>query len=282
MIAFRQGLNETGYVEGQNVAIEYRWAEGQYDRLPALAADLARRQVAVIVATGGNAPALAAKAATANIPIVFVTGGDPVKAGLVVNLNTPGGSVTGVSMIYSALVPKRLELLHKLVAKVAGIGALVNPNYPEADLQRQELQEAAKAIGQQIRIVNAGTERDIDAAFATLAQRRIDGLLVANDPFFESSRNQIAALAARHAIPAIYSGREYVSAGGLMSYGASVSDAIHQAGIYTGKILSGAKAADLPVMQPTRFEFVINLKTARALGLDLPPTLLALADEVIE
>jgi putative tryptophan/tyrosine transport system substrate-binding protein len=222
--AFRQSLSEVGYVEGQNVVFEYRWAEGHYDRLPALAADLVRIQVAVIVAGGGNAPALAAKAATSRIPIVFLTGGDPVKAGLVASLNRPGGNVTGLSFILSALVPKRLELLHELVPKAAAIGALVNPDYPDVDLQQRELQEAAKSIRQQIYVVSAGAERDIDTAFATLVQRKTDALLVANDPFFESRRQQIVALAARHAIPAIYSGRAYVAVGGLVSYGSSLTE----------------------------------------------------------
>jgi putative ABC transport system substrate-binding protein len=280
--AFREGLSETGYVEGRNVAMEYRWAEGQYDRLPALAADLVRPQVAVIVATGGNAPAQEAKQATTRIPIVFVSGGDPVNAGLVASLNLPGGNITGVSMMYSALVAKRLQLLHQLVPKAAAFGVIVNPNYSEADLQRRELQEAAQTIHQQIQVVSAGALRDIDTAFASLVERKTDALLVANDPFFESNRDQIVGLAARHAMPAIYSGREYVAAGGLMSYGSSLIDAFRQAGIYSGKILHGAKPADLPVMQPTKFELIINLKTAKALGLEVPPTLLALADEVIE
>jgi putative ABC transport system substrate-binding protein len=280
--AFRQGLSETGYVEGRNVAMEYRWAEGQYDRLPALAADLVSRQVAMIVATGGNAPAQAAKQATTQIPIVFVSGGDPVRAGLVASLNRPGGNITGVTMMYSPLVAKRLQLLHQLVPKAVAIGVMVNPNYPEADLQRRELQEAAETIRQQIQVVSASALRDIDAAFTSLVERKADALFVANDPFFESNRDHIVTLAARHAIPAIYSGREYVVAGGLMSYGSSLIDAFRQAGIYSEKILHGAKPADLPVMQPTKFELVINLKTAKMLGLDVPPTLMALADELIE
>jgi len=281
--AAKKGLSEAGYSEGRNLAIEYRWAKGQYDRLPAMAADLVQHRVAAIIATGSTAPALAAKASTDSIPIVFVSGGDPVKAGLVASLNRPGGNVTGVSMIYSALVQKRLELLFKLAPKTTTIGVLVNPNYPEADLQRRELQEAAEAIKQQtIHVVSAASESDIDAAFETLVQRGTDALLVANDPYFDSRRDQIAALAARHAIPAIYSGREYAAAGGLMSYGASIIDSFHQAGVYTARILKGEKPSDLPVMQPTKFELVINLKVAKTLGLDVPPALLATVDDVIE
>jgi putative ABC transport system substrate-binding protein len=280
--AFRQGLKDAGYLEGANVAIEFRWAEGRYERLPMLASDLIGRQVAVIVAAGGNAPALAARAATARVPIVFVSGGDPMKAGLVASLNRPGGNVTGVNLIFTELVPKRLELLHELVPKAARIAALVNPNYPDVDLQRRELQEAAGAIRRQIRVVSAGAEREIDAALASLVPQRTDALLVANDPFFESRRDQIVALVARHLIPAIYSGREFVEAGGLMSYGPSLAEAFRQGGIYAGKILDGAKPADLPVLRPTKFEFAINLKTAKTLGLTIPPSVLARADEVIE
>jgi putative ABC transport system substrate-binding protein len=281
--AAKKGLSEAGYSEGRNLAIEYRWARGQYDRLPAMAADLVQHRVAAIIATGSTAPALAAKASTDSIPIVFVSGGDPVKAGLISSLNRPGGNVTGVSMIYSALVQKRLELLFKLAPKTVNIGVLVNPNYPEADLQRRELQEAAEAIKQQtIHVVSATSEREIDAAFETLVRQGTDALLVANDPYFDSRRDQIAALAARHTIPAIYSGREYTAAGGLMSYGASITDSFHQAGVYTARILKGEKPSDLPVLQPTKFELVINLKVARTLGLDVPPALLAIVDDVIE
>jgi putative ABC transport system substrate-binding protein len=280
--AFRQGLSETGYVEGQNVAIEYRWAEGQYDRLPALAADLAGRQVSVIVAVAGNAPALAAKAATTSIPIVFVSGGDPVSAGLVASLNRPGGSVTGVSWIATALVPKQLELLRRSVGNAALIGALVNPSYPDRDLQLRELQQGADAIGQEIKIVQAASAHDIDTAFASLVQMSANALIVANDPFFVNRRDQIVALAAKHRMPAMYFSREFATGGGLLSYGASLVEAARQGGIYAGKILRGEKAADLPVMQSTKFEFVVNLKTAKVLSLEIPPTVLALADEVIE
>jgi ABC-type uncharacterized transport system substrate-binding protein len=277
---FLQGLKEIGYVEGKNVTVDYRWADGHSDRLPSMADDLVRRQVAVIV--GSTSAALAAKAATDKIPIVFISGSEPVSAGLVASLNRPGGNVTGVSFIVSELIPKRLELLREFVPKAATAGALVNPNYPASDLQVQELQDAAAATGLQIRIVTAGTEREIDAAFASLAQQGTDMLLVANDPFFMSRRNQIIALAARHALAASYAGREYVNAGGLVSYGPSLTDIYRLAGIYAGKVLNGTKPADLPVQQPTKFDFAVNLKTAKALGLDVPAKLLALADEVIE
>jgi putative ABC transport system substrate-binding protein len=282
VVAFRQGLGETGYIEGENVAIEYRWAEGQYDRLPALAADLIGRKVTVIVAIAGNAPAQAAKAATATIPIVFVSGGDPVSGGLVASFNRPGGNVTGVSWVATALVPKQLELPRRLAHDPAVIGALVNPSYPDHDVQQRELQEGGAAIGQKIDVVRAATAPEIDTAFALLVQKGAGALIVANDPFFVSRRDQIVALAARHTMPAMYFSREFTAAGGLLSYGASLIDATRQGGIYTGKILTGAKPADLPVMQPTRFELVINLKTAKALGLTVPDKLLAIADEVIE
>jgi putative tryptophan/tyrosine transport system substrate-binding protein len=280
--AFRQGLRETGYTEGQNVAIEYRWAEGHYDQLPALAADLVARRVSVIVAMAGNGPAQAAKAATVSIPIVFVSGGDPVSGGLVTSLNRPGGNVTGVSWIATALVAKQLELLRRSVRNPAVIGALVNPSYPDHDLQLRELQEGGAAIGQEINILPAATAPGIDAAFVSLVPKGVDALIVVNDPFFVSRRDQIVALAGRHAIPTMYFSREFTAAGGLLSYGASLIDAARQGGIYAGKILHGEKPADLPVMQSAKFEFVINLKTARALRLEIPPSLLALADEVIE
>jgi len=279
---FLSGLEDAGFIEGRTVTIEYRWAEGRYDRLPALAAELVNSRVDVIFATGSTAPALAAKAATTTIPIVFVAGGDPIRVGLVPSLSRPGGNVTGITFIASLLVPKRLEILYQLIPSATAIAALVNPNYPDADLQMRELQDAGAAIKQGIQVVRAGTESDIGAAFATLAQQHADALLVANDPFFASQRDQLVELAARHAIPVIYSGREFVAAGGLISYGASLADAYRQGGIYTGRVLKGAKPADLPVLQPTKFELVINLKTAKALGLTVPQSVLVGADEVIE
>jgi putative ABC transport system substrate-binding protein len=281
--AFKQGVKELGFVEGQNLAIEYRYAEGHYDQLPALAADLVRRQVAVIFASGSNAPGLAAKAATSTIPIVFASGGgDPVQGGLVASLSRPGGNVTGVSMIFTELLPKRLGLLRQFVPKAETIGVLVNSNYADADLQIRELQEAAASIQRKITVAKAGGEGDLDSAFATLVQHGADALFTSNDPYFTSLRNQIVTLAARYALPAAYHARDFPAAGGLMSYGPDVADAFRQCGNYVGRLLRGARPADLPVVQPTKFELVINLKTAKALMLELPATLLATADEVIE
>jgi putative ABC transport system substrate-binding protein len=284
IVAFRQGLSEAGYVEGRNVAIEYRWAENRYDRLPALAADLVGRRVAVVVtAAGGSTPAaLAAKAVTTTIPIVFVSGGDPVKLGLVPSLNRPGGNVTGVSWITDELGAKRLGLLHQLLPRATVIAALVNPNFPDVADQLRDLQEAARTLGLQLRVFNASTDSEIGTGFAALVQQRADALFVAGDPFFTVQRDKIISFAAHHTLPATYSSREWALSGGLMTYGASSPEAHRQAALYTGKILQGTKPSDLPVLLPTKFELVINRKTATVLGLDIPPMLLALADEVIE
>jgi putative tryptophan/tyrosine transport system substrate-binding protein len=280
--AFQRGLHELGYVERQNLEIEYRWAEGQYERLPALAAELVRLQVAVLVAAGAVHTALAAKAATSTIPIAFANGSDPVEFGLVASLNRPGGNVTGVSFFTSQLGAKRLGLLHELVPRAATIAALVNPTNSNAEIQSRDLTEAASTLGLQLHILNPSTEHDLDPAFASAVQMRAGAVAVAADPFYFSQHKRLVALAASHALPAIYEWREFVDAGGLASYGTSFSDGYRQLGIYTGRLLKGERPADLPAMQSVKFEFVINLKTAKTLGLEISPTLSALAAEVIE
>jgi ABC-type uncharacterized transport system substrate-binding protein len=280
--AFRSGLAENGYVEGQNVTIEYRWALGQYDRLLAMAAELARRPVAVLAATGGQPAALAAKAATASIPIVATFSDDPVASGLVASLNQPGGNVTGISNLATTLEPKRLGLLRDLVPQAVTFGVLLNPTFPATASQLRDMQEAARTLGLQIHVLRASTDREIDTAFDSVAQHRIPALAVAADPFFNSRRDKLAALAARHAIPTMYAFSEFAVAGGLMSYGIDLADVYRQIGVYAGRVLKGVKPADLPVLQPTKFEFVINLKTAKTLGVSISDNLLSLADEVIE
>jgi putative ABC transport system substrate-binding protein len=279
--AFRKGLNELGYVEGQNLAIEYRWAEGDYTQLPALAADLVNRKVAGL-AVAFLPAALAAKAVTSTIPICFVTGVDPVKEGLVASLNQPGGNVTGVAFLASVLGAKRLGLLHDLLPTADVFAVLVNPGNPSAEVVSEDIKGAARTLGKQVLVFGASTQHELEAQLAALVQRRVAALIVAPDAFFDSQRDRIVTVVADHAIPTMYERRETALAGGLMSYGANVADAFHQAGIYTGRILKGERPVDLPVLQPTRLEFVINLTTAKALGLTIPPGLLAIADEVIE
>jgi putative ABC transport system substrate-binding protein len=281
--AFRQGLKDTGYVEGENVAIEYRWAEDQYDRLPALAADLVRRRVAVIATVHGPAVTLAAKAATTTIPIVFTIAEDPVRLGLVASLARPGGNVTGINFVTGELAAKRLELLRELLPRAARVAVLVNPaNFTQTETTLRDLEPAARAIGSQIQVFKADTSREIDAAFATFAHERPDALFVSSSAYLTSRRVQLTQLAARHAIPATYPGRQYVEAGGLMSYGSNLADGWRQLGLHTGRVLKGAKPAELPVVQSTKFELVINAQTARMLSLTVPASLLAIADEVIE
>jgi putative ABC transport system substrate-binding protein len=282
MVSIRQGLGESGYIEGQNVATEYRLADGHADRLSGFAADLIGRKVAVIFAAGGTDPAKAAKAATATIPIVFVSAADPVKAGIVTSLNQPGGNVTGVSILGSAVEAKRMGLLNEIIPGSAPIGVLLNPTYPDADVELKEAQDAARAINRQLVIARATTDAEIDAAFATFAQQGAGALLITADVLFASRREQLVALAARYKLPAIYSQREFTDTGGLLSYAPDYAAGYRQAGNYLGKVLNGAKPADLPIMQSTKFELVVNLKSARALGIAVPPTLLATADDVIE
>jgi putative ABC transport system substrate-binding protein len=280
--AFREGLRETGYVVGRDVAIEYRFAEGRIDQLPALAANLVRRQVAVIVAGGGAPAALAAKAATATIPIVFGMGDDPVKFGLVPSLNRPGGNITGQSAQNAELGPKRVELLHEVVPAATTLALLVNPTNPNAETLSSDLHAAARTLGLQLQVLHASAEREIDAVFTTLLQLQVGALMIGHDAFFNSQSKRLATLALRRAMPAIYQFREFAAAGGLMSYGTDLADSYRQTGVYAGRILKGEKPGDLPVVQPTKFELFINLKTAKALGITVPPNLLAIADEVIE
>jgi len=282
LAAFRSGLAQTGYVEGQNVGIEYRWALGQYDRLPGLAAELVGRSVSVLASTGGEPVALAAKAATSTIPIIYLVGGDPVKEGLAASFNQPGGNATGVTLLTNLLDAKRFSLLRDLVPGASAIGVLFNPKFLGTDEQLRDVQTAAKAVGVQVHAFRASNEGEIDAAFAEIARLRLAALAIVADPFFDTRREKIVALAARYAVPAIYHFREYVQAGGLISYGIDNADAYRQVGVYTGQVLKGAKPADLPIMQETKFVLVINLKTAKALGIKISDNLTSLADEVIE
>jgi len=282
LAAFRQGLKETGFIEGQNVAIEYRWAQGQYERLPEFAADLVRRKVDVIAATGGEPSPQAAKAATQTIPIVFTANGDPVREGLVASVNMPGGNVTGLTIFGPAAVTKRVELMHELVPQASVIGYLMNPNHPSGEIEMQAAETAARSLGKKMPVFKASNEPDLDATFATMVQQQIGALVVASDPFFWSRRGEVVSLAARYGLPAIYYLPEFARAGGLMAYGNNLPDAYRLVGVYVGRILKGKKPADLPVMQSTKFQFVINLKTAKAPGIGVPNSMQLLADEVIE
>jgi putative ABC transport system substrate-binding protein len=280
--AFQQGLKEAGFAEGQNVAVEYRWAQGHYDRLPGLAADLVRRQVAVLAATGGEPSPQVAKAATQTIPIVFTANGDPIAQGLVPNLNRPGGNITGVTIYGAAAVTKRLQLLHELVPQVAVIGFLMNPNHPNSNIEMEAAQMAARSLRKEMLVFNASSETELDAAFASMAQQRVGALIGGSDTFFITRRDQIISLAAHYRIPAIYYVREYAQAGGLMAYGNKISDMYRLVGVYVGRILKGEKPGDLPVQESTKFELMINLKAAKALGIEIPISMQLLADEVIE
>jgi putative tryptophan/tyrosine transport system substrate-binding protein len=282
LAAFLRGLNEAGYVEGQSVMIEYRWARGQYDRLAAMAAELAGRPVTILVATGGEPAALAAKAVSSTVPIVFATGGDPVRLGLAASYNRPGGNATGINFLTATLEAKRLGLLHELLPNLGTIGVVLNPDFPLAEAQLLDMQDAARALGLQIHPLRANTDGEVEAAFEIMARERIGALAVAASPFFDTRQDLLVALAARHSVPAVYQFREYAAAGGLMSYGIDPLDAYRQVGVYAGRILKGAKAGELPLLQPTKFEFVINLRTAKALGIKFSDNLLSLADEVIE
>ena len=280
--AFRQGLGEGGFVEGQNVAIEYRWGLGQYDRMPALAADLVNRQVAVLVGVGGDVSAAAAKRATSTIPVVFGMGGDPVRAGMVESLNRPGGNATGFTLLTNEMEPKRLGILHDLMQGAAVIGVLMNPSFPLAARQLQDIEEAAGKIGQRLFVAKARNDGELGAAFSSLAEQQVGAVLVTSDPFYDTQRDRIVALAEQNRLPAIYQFRDYAVAGGLISYGPNITDMYRQAGVSTARILKGERPSSLPVVQPTKFEFVINLKTAKALGLAIPAGLISFADEVIE
>jgi putative ABC transport system substrate-binding protein len=280
--AFRQGLREAGYVEGETISVEYRWADGDYDRLPGLASDILRRNVLVLVAAGGDPSAVAAKQATSTVPIVFGMGGDPIKVGLVASFNRPGGNATGFTLLTNQMEPKRVGLLHELVPSVSLLGALINPSFPPAARELEDIENATRSINQSLFVARAINDAELEAAFASFVEQRVGAVLVAAAPFFDTRSTQIIALAAKHRLPAMYQFREYAVAGGLISYGPSITDSYKQAGVYAGRILRGARPGDLPVLQPTKFEMVINLKTANALGLAIPNTMQLLADEVVK